>query len=66
MLTEKEILQFIRDDMSSDRKRFARKGLKYYEGDHDIRKLQSILFQCGWHGDFCKCHEDNGQLGVGR
>ena len=44
MLTEKEILQFIRDDMCSDRKRFAREGLKYYEGDHDIRNYKLYYF----------------------
>ena len=44
MLTEKGILQFIRDDMSSDRKRFAREGLKYYEGDHDIRNYKLYYF----------------------
>lgn len=44
MLTEKEILQFIRDDMSSDRKRYAREGLKYYEGDHDIRNHNLYYF----------------------
>lgn len=44
MLTEKEILQFIRDDMSSEKKRFAREGLKYYEGDHDIRNYKLYYF----------------------
>lgn len=44
MLTEKEILEFIRDDMSSEKKRFAREGLKYYEGDHDIKNYKLYYF----------------------
>lgn len=36
MLTESEILHFIQDDATSEKKQFARTGLKYYEGDHDI------------------------------
>ena len=44
MLTEKEILEFIHEDMSSEKKRFAREGLKYYEGDHDIRNYKLYYF----------------------
>lgn len=44
MLTEKEILEFIREDMSSEKKRFAREGLKYYEGDHDIKNYKLYYF----------------------
>lgn len=44
MLTEKEILEFIREDMSSEKKRFARDGLKYYEGDHDIKNYKLYYF----------------------
>ena len=36
MLTKQEILEFIREDAASDKKRQARKGLEYYEGNHDI------------------------------
>lgn len=37
MLTEAEILQFIEDDKTSEKKRFAREGQRYYEADHDIK-----------------------------
>lgn len=37
MLTVEEIKRFIDEDASSDKKRFARMGQKYYEGNHDIR-----------------------------
>lgn len=40
MLTIPEIKAFIDNDASSDKKRFARVGQKYYEGDHDIRKYR--------------------------
>lgn len=40
MLTISEINAFIDNDASSDKKRFARVGQKYYEGDHDIRKYR--------------------------
>lgn len=40
MLTISEIKAFIDNDASSDKKRFARVGQKYYEGDHDIRKYR--------------------------
>lgn len=36
MLTEAEILQFISDDKTSDKKKHARVGQKYYGGEHDI------------------------------
>ncbi len=36
MLTESEIIEFINEDRASDKKQFARNGLKYYEGEHDI------------------------------
>ena len=36
MLTKQEILEFIREDAASEKKRQARKGLEYYEGKHDI------------------------------
>ncbi len=37
MLTPSEIKSFIDNDAVSDRKRFARTGVRYYEADHDIR-----------------------------
>lgn len=37
MLTISEIQQFIQDDAASEKKRFARIGQRYYEGDHDIK-----------------------------
>lgn len=37
MLTIKEIAKFIEDDKSSEKKRLARKGQSYYEGEHDIK-----------------------------
>lgn len=42
MLSEAEIKQFIEEDNASDRKRRAREGQRYYEGDHDI--LQYRIF----------------------
>lgn len=44
MLTESEILQFIQDDATSEKKRFAKTGLKYYEGDHDILNYKLYYF----------------------
>ena len=37
MLSISEIRKFIEADAQSDRKRFARTGLRYFEGDHDIK-----------------------------
>ena len=37
MLSINEIKKFIEADAQSDRKRFARTGLRYFEGDHDIK-----------------------------
>ena len=37
MLSINEIRKFIEAEAQSDRKRFARTGLRYFEGDHDIR-----------------------------
>ena len=37
MLSISEIKKFIEADAQSDRKRFARTGLRYFEGDHDIK-----------------------------
>ncbi len=40
MLTEAEILQFITEDASSEKKRMAHIGQRYYEGDHDIKNYK--------------------------
>lgn len=40
MLTAQEIKTFIDNDASSDKKRFAKTGLRYYEADHDIRNYR--------------------------
>lgn len=37
MLTVQEIKTLIDNDASSDKKRFAKTGLRYYEADHDIK-----------------------------
>lgn len=44
MLSENEILQFINDDKSSEKKRFAAVGQRYYEGDHDIRNYRLYYY----------------------
>lgn len=44
MLTENEILQFIEEDKTSEKKRFAAVGQRYYEGDHDIRNYRLYYF----------------------
>lgn len=44
MLTEAEIIKFIDQDATSEKKRHARKGLEYYEGDHDIRRMKLYYF----------------------
>lgn len=36
MLTKSEIKRFIEEDNASDKKRLARQGMKYYEGEHKI------------------------------
>lgn len=44
MLSESEILRLIDEDTASDRKRFARMGQSYYEGDHDIKNYQLFYY----------------------
>lgn len=44
MLTVSEIKQFIDDDASSDKKKFARKGQAYYDGDHDIKGYRLFYY----------------------
>ena len=40
MLSPAEIRTFIDSDSASTRKRLARQGQRYYEGDHDIRNYR--------------------------
>lgn len=40
MLTPSEIKSFIENDKSSEQKRFARVGHRYYEAEHDIREYK--------------------------
>lgn len=49
MLTVEEIEQFINDDATSEKKRFAKKGQSYYDGDHDIKGYR--LFYYNENGD---------------
>ena len=44
MLTIAEIKQFIDDDASSEKKKFARKGQAYYDGDHDIKGYRLFYY----------------------
>lgn len=44
MLAVNEILDFIREDMTSEKKIFAKTGLRYYEGDHDIKDYKLFYF----------------------
>lgn len=44
MLTTDEISRFISDDRNSERKRRARVGMRYYEGEHDIRKYRLFYY----------------------
>lgn len=44
MLSEVEILQFINEDKTSTKKRLAKIGERYYEGDHDIRSYRMFYF----------------------
>lgn len=44
MLSEQEILNFIQDDISSEKKRNAGIGLRYYEGKHDIEDYQLFYY----------------------
>ena len=40
MLTTEEIESIMQEDRTSDKKKFARKGQKYYDGAHDIKKYR--------------------------
>lgn len=44
MLTIAEIGRFISDDANSDKKKFAKVGQRYYEGDHDIKKYKLYYY----------------------
>ena len=44
MLTFEEIKQFISDDETSEKKKFARKGQAYYDGDHDIKGYRLFYY----------------------
>lgn len=44
MLTESEILQFIQEDATSEKKRLGKTGLRYYEGDHDIKNYKLYYY----------------------
>ncbi len=44
MLTLQEIKQFIDEDKASTKKKFARTGVRYYEGDHDINDYRMFYY----------------------
>ena len=44
MLKIEEIKQFITEDFSSAKKKFARKGQAYYDGDHDIKHYRLFYY----------------------
>lgn len=44
MLTEAEILQFIEEDSTSEKKRLAGLGERYYEGEHDIKNYKLYYY----------------------
>lgn len=44
MLTVEEIKQFIDNDAASEKKKFARKGAAYYDGDHDIKGYRLFYY----------------------
>lgn len=44
MLTVEEITKFIGDDESDPKKQRAKEGLRYYEGEHDIRNYKLYYY----------------------
>lgn len=44
MLTEAEILEFIRNDRASTKKKLALTGQRYYEGEHDIKNYKLYYY----------------------
>lgn len=49
MLTIEEISQFIQEDSTSDKKKYARVGQNYYEGKHDILEYRLFYFDSDGH-----------------
>lgn len=49
MLSVEEIQRILQDDAGSEKKRWARKGQAYYDGDHDIKRYR--LFYYNADGD---------------
>ena len=52
MLSIDEIKLFIDEDATSEKKRFARKGQAYYEGEHDIKNYELYYYDA--KGDLVK------------
>lgn len=44
MLSVEDIKRFIDDDATSEKKKWAKTGQRYYEGDHDIRKYRIFYY----------------------
>ena len=44
MLKENEIKRLIEDDALSDKKRMAKEGQRYYEGEHDILQYRMFYY----------------------
>ena len=44
MLKESEILQFMQEDATSEKKQFARVGQRYYDGEHDIKNYKLYYY----------------------
>ena len=44
MLTVDEIKKFIDDDKTSEKKRFAKVGERYYDGDNDIKQYRLFYY----------------------
>ena len=44
MLTTEEIESIMQEDRTSDKKKFARQGQRYYDGDHDIKKYRLFYY----------------------
>lgn len=44
MLENSEIINFINEDRTSQKKRFAKEGEKYYEGEHDIKNYRVFYY----------------------
>jgi SPP1 family phage portal protein len=44
LLTESEILKFIQNDVGSTKKQYAKIGVNYYEGEHDIKNYKLYYY----------------------